>query len=429
MPIPPAFQCYYDTDRHDWWIQDDRNAWVPVGTEMLRLKLRTLGASSVRPRNGGLTEVDRYIGNAVTSRNIYYAGPMAGYKAGPIEQHGNRILVTNSPQVIDPQPGEWPCFRKLLSELFNDTTHQQLDYFHGWLLYARRCFQTSEFKPGQCLVMAGPPDCGKSFLQNRITLMLGGRAAKPYQYMAGDTTFNRELFGAEHLMIEDVISTTNIRDRRNFGSRIKEFTVNEVQVNHGKCRDGINVNPLWRVTLTVNDEPEDLMILPPMIDSVADKFILLKVSKGAFPEETDAFRITIDSELKHYLHWLHNEWAMPDDIKGRRYGIKSFQHPDLLGCINELAPEHELLMLIDEHCFCNGQTVWRGSAAELQTWLSTACEKRVEHLLKWGQACATYLSRLSKQLPDRFLYHRTRHERTWELRAPVSMSEKLCVTL
>lgn len=416
MPIPTGFECYYATDQKNYWIQDIRHNWIDVSTETLRLILKVRGARGPSTK-GGISEIDRFITETIGTRNVGYAGPLAGYKSGVVEQQGTRLLVTTSPAIIDPKPGDWPSFKKLLSELFYDSKHpEQLDYFHGWLLYARRCLIASDFKPGQCLVMAGPPDCGKSFFQNRITLLLGGRAAKPYQYMAGETTFNRELFGAEHLMIEDVVASTDIRSRRNFGSRIKEFTVNELQVNHGKCRDGINVLPLWRVTLTVNDEPEDLMVLPPMIDSVADKFILLKVGQGQFPVETEAFRLVIDNELKHYLHWLHNEWVMPDAIRSRRFGIKSFQHPDLLTYINELAPEHELHMLINEHCFKNGQILWKGTAAELQTYLSMTCEKRVERLLKWGQACSTYLSRLSKQFPDRFLSRRSHEHRYWEIK-------------
>jgi hypothetical protein len=416
MPIPANFEAYYDCDRKHYWIQDDRGAWVSVNTDALRLKLRCLGASDKKNKTTGVSEIDKYLGELFTSRNVFYAGPVAGHRSGVIEQHGNRILVTNSPTLIIPTPGPWDNFSKMLTQLLGDPEHPQPDYFHGWLLMARRCLISGDFKPGQCLVIAGSPDCGKSFLQNRITKLLGGRAAKPYQFMAHDTTFNRELFGAEHLMIEDVVSSTDIRARRNFGSRIKEFTVNEVQACHGKNRDGVNVNPMWRMTITVNDEPEDLMVLPPMIDSVADKFILLKAGRAEFPPETDAFRMIIDSELPHYLHWLHNEFKIPEAIQGRRYGVKSFQHPELLRSINDLAPEHELLLLINQHCFKHGATLWKGTAGELQAYLSTCCERRVEGLFKWGQACATYLARLHKQFPQRFLSKRTKHERYWEIK-------------
>ena len=61
-------------------------------------------------------------------------------------------------------------------------------------------------------------DSGKSRLQNLITPLLGGRVANPYHYMTGKSNFNSELFGAEHLMIEDEPASTRIEARRNTGS-------------------------------------------------------------------------------------------------------------------------------------------------------------------------------------------------------------------
>ena len=425
MPIPATFEAYYDCERKHFWIRDDRMSWVALSIDALRLKLKTLGVGWKPSKTTGVSEIDRYIASLYTEKNVFYAGPMAGHKSGLIEQHGNRILVTNSPKIMEPVKGAWPLFKKFLDQLLGDPTYPQADYFHGWLLFGRQCLISEDYKPGQCLVLAGPPDCGKSFLQNRITTLLGGRAAKPYQYMAHDTNFNRELFAAEHLMIEDVISSTDIRARRNFGSRIKEFTVNEVQACHGKNRDGINVNPLWRMSITVNDEPEDLMVLPPMIDSVADKFILLRASKAEFPAETETFLAMLEHELPAYLWWLHNEWKMPEALKARRYGIASFQHPYLLNCLNDLSPEHELWMLINRHCFQDGATLWKGNSARLQDCLSETCKGRSEHLFKWSQACGTYLGRLAKQFPTRIIQSRTKHDRIWTILAGDKVDEPI----
>ena len=74
--------------------------------------------------------------------------------------------------------------------------------------------------------------------------------------MSSATNFNREMFAAEHQMIEDVIAATDIKSRRNFGNKIKELTANELQTCYGKYADASNVHPFWRTTITVNDEPE-----------------------------------------------------------------------------------------------------------------------------------------------------------------------------
>jgi Domain of unknown function (DUF3854) len=82
-----------------------------------------------------------------------------------------------------------------------------------------------KFRVGQALTLAGPKDCGKSLLQDLFTVMFGGRAAKPHRYMSGTTPFNGELFGSEHLVMEDDEPSTDIRARRNFGTKIKEIAL------------------------------------------------------------------------------------------------------------------------------------------------------------------------------------------------------------
>ena len=90
-------------------------------------------------------------------------------------------------------------------------------------------------------MLAGPRDCGKSLLQSLLTILFGGRSAKPYRYMTGETSFNADLFGAEHLVIEDEQPNTDIRARRNFGAQIKEFTSNPMQSCHGKFREAVGL--------------------------------------------------------------------------------------------------------------------------------------------------------------------------------------------
>ena len=102
--------------------------------------------------------------------------------------------------------------------------------------------------------------------------------ASPYQYMTGATLFNSEMFKAEHLVVEDNAASTDIRARRNFGSFVKTITVNECQPCFGKGRETLNLTPFWRLSISVNDEPENLMVLPPIDESIEDKLILLRRS-------------------------------------------------------------------------------------------------------------------------------------------------------
>jgi hypothetical protein len=244
--------------------------------------------------------------------------------------------------------------------------------------------------------------------------------------MSGGTDFNRDLFAAEHLMIEDEIASTDIRARRNFGARIKEFTVNQTQSCHGKNRDAITLAPFWRVSVSVNSEPENLLILPPLDDSILDKLLLLKIQKQAMPmpsftpEERQLFWNRLVAELPAFLYDL-TQWSIPDGLKCSRFGIKYFHHPQLVGALEESSPEFRLLALIDA-LFKDGVLPAEGfndSAENLQRKLTISTHDfEAKRLLSWSGAAGTYLGRLAEKHPGRFTQKRTATERLWQIRPP-----------
>ena len=110
----------------------------------------------------------------------------------------------------------------------------QLQYFYSWLklslehLRARinNPNESPGFFPGQALALVGEKHAAKSLTQAIITELLGGRCARPYQAMLGNTAFNADWFEAEHLCIEDEAPSTELRTRRKLGVGIKMATAN-----------------------------------------------------------------------------------------------------------------------------------------------------------------------------------------------------------
>jgi hypothetical protein len=425
-------EVYYDVGRKDYWILNTRGDWITVNETGLKRQLRACGFSA-KPREGEvLSDLDDCLNRVQRQFDVTYAGPLAGYQKGLTEMCGQRILITSSPKLIMPRPGQFPILDKLLRNLFPD---EQRLYVCGWLKIAYESLRESHLRPGQLLVLAGEVDSGKSFFQKIITEILGGRSAKPFRYMSGATDFNSDLLGAEHLVIEDEIASTDIRARRAFGARIKDFTVNEVQSCHAKNRQAISLKPLWRVSLSLNEESENLLILPPLDESMGDKIILLKVSKAPFPMPTftEAQRValwaTLIRELPAFLHFL-NKWEIPEGLKCDRFGVKHFHHPALVEALDELTPEVRLLALIDlwfktddgltteKGSEIGHQNGFEGTADRLQMHLfaSPLHGYEAKKLLTWPHAAATYLSRLENKHPDRIQYRRTASERIWVIK-------------
>jgi hypothetical protein len=350
-------------------------------------------------------------------RDVEYVGPLAGRDAGFYDENGIRLLVTHSPNVIEPEPGDWPTLGKLITGMFDD---EQAAFVYGWLSVAYRALRERERIPGQALAMAGPANCGKSLLQNLFTLVLGGRSAKPYQFMSGFSQFNSDLFGAEHLMIEDEAASTDLRARRNMGALIKSFTVNEDQRCHAKGIDAVMLRPFWRVTITMNDEPENLMILPPLDESLQDKLMLFKVTQSTMPMPTTSmdqrkqFWSRLTSELPAFCAFLES-YKIPLDMRSERFGVTHYHHPDLLAELDASTPERRLLNMIDAEL--TGPE-WTGTASDLQALLTgkdSGCSYEARNLLKWSNACGTYLGRLAKKYPDRIKHNRTMTGRFWHI--------------
>lgn len=396
-----ALSVFYDQNRKEYQIKNGVGHWFAVGPSPLKRRLKKHGLSQ--------DEINDFLTETEDFHYVEYVGELAGYPAGHCQINETQVLITKGPRIIQAAQGEWPLIDGILEALFADDEHGQREYFIAWLKIARLGLTARKNAPGQCIILAGPAECGKTLLQEIITQCLGGRTARPYQYMAGKTEFNSDLFSAEHLIMEDESPHTDIKSRRSFGQRIKELTVNLDQRCHKKGREGLTLKPFWRLSLSMNDETENLMILPPLDQSIVDKIMLLKCEKNPLPidsrtpEKRAASWEAIMAELPAFLDHVES-FEIPEHMQDARMGVNSFLHPVLVEEVRRLDPEHHLLELIDIHLWkTEPDDYWTGTARELEKLLAEVVTGITwkSNLLAWRQACGTYLSRLCNSKPDR----------------------------
>ena len=421
-------EFYYDHAQKFYWTPDAEANWMQVHEASVARRLRTQGVSERMDKNETASPMDRLLVKIQTKNVVHYAAPLAGHHKGVHRILGRRILVTESPRLIQPVPGEWPLLEKILENMLDDPIHDQRPYFLGWLKVAVEALHAKKIRPGQALALAGPKNCGKSLWQNLITELLGGRVAKPYSYMTGRTSFNSELFAAEHLMIEDEAASTDMRARRAFGAELKNMTVNENRHFHAKHREALTLNPFWRLTISVNNEPENLMVLPPLDESIVDKIILLRARCRPMPIDTStesgrqAFSSRLTAELPHLVHHLFN-WSIPTELVCGRFGVKHYHHPDLLRSIDDLSSELRLLSLIDGEVFHNpcAEEPWEDTAEALERKLTgpnSHCRHEAQNLFSFNTACGVFLGRLAKLKPERVSERRIQGRRLWKIEPP-----------
>lgn len=411
-------RIYYDSFRRAYVMKNKRGTYLSLDGTQVTKRLKMHGLSSNKNEQG-INEIEETIIEIEETNDVGYSGALAGYSAGIVEFGQMRALITQGCNMPEDRAGEWPKLAQVFETLFGE---EQLDYFYSWLHISVRALDSRTHAPGQAIAIAGKKSCGKSLCQQLITQVLGGRCARPYQYMVGLTQFNSDLFGAEHLMVEDEANSTKTTDRKLFGGFVKNVVANKDHRLHGKGKDAVMLQPLWRLSITTNDNPENLMVLPPLEDGLEDKIMLFKANfaklpmPAGTPEEKRMFWAALMDEMPAFMHFLRNEYAIPEEIEDDRYGVKHYHNPDILFALNALTPEMHMLSMIDDYLL-NG-LAWNGTASKLMAELTDKecpCVFEARKIFNWPTACGTYLGRLHKNLPNRVEKYRHQGERYWRI--------------
>jgi len=406
-PIPkvdgegrPAPVVYYDGRKYLWETPRD---YIPMDRQsvMAQLNRRKIDATEEICR----IQLENY---------VKYAGPLAGKRRGIVESNGDKLLATTDPIIVEAEDVPWPTTRDFLVRLLCDEGHgnRQLIHFMGWIKYARQALHEGVRRPAQALVMAGPIQSGKTTAIRLAKIALGGRQAMPYKYLTGKTGFNADLVGSELLVIDDDTGTTDIRSRRALGDGIKNKLFADAVRIEGKGSNAFTFDPLWRLMIACNNEPENLLVLPPLNHDLADKLMLLHCQPAVTcrgDAEWKAFTAAIEAELPGFLHACE-KMDIPENMRDSRCGIGAFQHPLLVDALGELSPEHQLLQLVDQLA-AGGEITWpwEGTAAQLKQVLTArdaSTARDAERLLgSWLAAAGVYLGRLVGGRVEKLLLH------------------------
>lgn len=397
----PATRFCYDGTRY---YLDTAREFVPMDQRSAARHMRGWGHDHAT--------IESALCRIQTDGHIHFAGPLAGHPRGLHAVGGAKLLATVSPEIIESAAGPWPTLRAVLDGLLADPDagQTQVETFLAWLKIARESLVTNRRRPGQALALAGPRGSGKSLLIDVTEMALGGRRANPYAYFTGRTNFNADLAGAELLAVDDEAGSTDIRSRRTLASNIKSCLFSGAVRIEGKNKTAFTFRPCWRMLVALNDEPEALLVLPPITEDIGDKITLFKCHKRPLPmsahtlDEREAFFAKLREELPGMLAWLEN-WNIPEDLREERCGVRAFHHSAILAALHELSPEGQLVALIDTASAAGVLPLpWTGTAAELKSVLcgSSPTARDSEKLLgSWHAAAGSYLARLEGDRVER----------------------------
>jgi hypothetical protein len=427
-----AASDYYDAVSKHFLIKNASGRWLAHDISNYKRVLRSRGYKSKPPEGASLSEIDMHILETQDHRDVSHHGEICGRNAGFFNENGTRFLVTKDMELPEPVKGEFKVLGKVLDGLLRknesvEVGEAQLNTFFGWVKSSVEALRAGREQQQQALALCGPAGCGKSLVQHLITKMLANRSANAHRYFSGKTDFNADLFTAEHLILEDEHMSTRITDRLALGASLKKHCV-AVTIGslHAKGRQAINVRPWWRVSLSLNDDAEAMMVLPPLDEHVSDKIILLRASRSEFPmpvnssHEKKAFHDQLTSEIPAFLHWLLNYYGIPDAYADKhRYNVATYHHPVLKESLEKLSPESNLLELIDS-CFAEdfGRVEISLTARQIEDRLRDRDSRACEKLLTFTNAMGTYLGRLRKKHQKRISYIHTEKGGLWKIHPP-----------
>ncbi len=432
------FEVYHRSKGDKYFWLDAVGRFQEHGVEDFRRLLRLNGISG-KNADGELTSAHDHLIQRVQSKHgVDVAMPLAGYGAGLREMNGIRLLVTVPPKLPQPKAGDYPALGRLLSELagVGKDEHGEIQLKTLTLWLARGWLNIAEdmYRAGHCLILTGPRSASKTMFQERIiTAILGGRKAKAALVLVKDKDFTADLASSEHLYLADELVSKDYRARMNLAEKIKSFVANRGQSVHPKGVDQMTLDPRWRLSISLNDEPDRLAMLPPLDDAdIADKVILLRCYAVTRPSDDLEQERWIKQLIEEIPAFLHDAIAMqvPDELReleGIRFGLRSFLHPGLMADMNANESESTAMAVIDKLLFWSpGCEAIEDSASNIRLMLvekasgDSSMRAEVDRLFTNELRVGGVLSRVMTRYPGRVEKpDRSGNKRFWRILPPV----------
>lgn len=410
-----ALPIYYYAERSKWYGPNGQAGFSQLSDGHAKSLIAEHGHNKSVKDPQGNTAADRAMLYIMQQRAVAYAGALAGYRAGCHETPCGRILVTESPRLIEPKPGNWPVIRKLIETQLGDEGQPQVEVFYTWASASFRAFWQRMTEPGPwefrycpALAIFGPKGCGKTALIDFVLAPLfGGRKGKPMKFLR-EGKFNKDLFGAGLLVMDDEGASANLQERRQRGEAIKNLIWQEEQRMEGKGADAITLRPFWRLVIAGNDDDSGLQVCPALSPSLDDKLILLKARKAdGLPttnDENTAWTDALRRELPAFAAFLLG-YHSPEEIElNERSRVAILRHPELLAALREMQPEMRLMELIDTLGLLDDlpDRKWEGSASDFERRLRGKDQTgMLERIFTNGQAAGRMLAELARVAPAR----------------------------
>jgi hypothetical protein len=407
-----ATEAIYYIPRSGYYRKWPDGCWRLQPKEDLTLYLAgTQGLSRAKGESNTPSEVENALLHIQQSKVLDGAVPIVYDRREIVALGGQQFLNIARVKVMEPDLGlgadqKWgdgfPYIAGWLWDFF--APRKQLVYFLTWFKMLYEGARNGDLRRGHAVFIVGDTNRGKTLLNAFwIPLMMGG-GADAGKYLVQGEQFNRNLLEVGHWHIDDSMAATDRTQHQKFSERVKALIANPLIPYRPMYVDTQMIPFNGRVLVTLNGDPESLLMIPDLDRNIDDKLCVFRLNtdkKWSFQGNAHTEN-ALRTESPAFLNWLIN-WNPPAAIYGNSYrlGMRNYidQHirteatvnsfdSDLLGVLQILwGTDDEWSRLKD-----NGEP-WVGTAAELTQII--ASHSNLVHLIK-GMTVRGIGMRLSK---------------------------------
>lgn len=310
---------------NDRWVKDNR--------ETIKTMLRVTGGLSSKMKKGvEFNEVDEALVNIQNNRRIDGMLPFVYNKNTIVRQKGKTFLNSSVAKChpMTDNPVKWgqgfPFIAYWLEKFFY-SKFQRIVWL-SWLHHFYKNSYDGTPRAGQCMFVAGGTSKGKTLMNYRLLGGMMGGHTDIASYVTGDDNFNENLFEVGLGTVDDQLATSDYRAHLRYTALLKKLVANNVLSMRAMYKGAVDIDWCGRLSVTMNEDPESMRMLPDLDINNRDKVIILRCSPTIidFPEDVQTI---IAQEMAAFCRYIY-DFKIPPECKGSaRFGVSSYIDPHL----------------------------------------------------------------------------------------------------
>ncbi|MAT87245.1 MAG: hypothetical protein CL532_01660 [Aestuariivita sp.] len=369
---------HYWFDGKNYFVEDGNGGFVVSGRDDTKLDVMGRHGLSDRPRReDNLSEARRAMYQINTGKRVEAGIPFVFTKSRIVKHEGQRYFNTSRIKPLTPADGdpEWgegfPTIVSWMETMFGE---EQLKHEIGWLSYAYRHAYAGAPKRGHAHFLVGPPNTGKTLYNKSVLGGLFGGGIKASEYLCGKDSWTDYLFEYGMWLVDDEAPSESASMHTAFTAKLKEHVANDTFLINGKYMKSGRAFWRGRISITLNDDPISMRLLPDLDMSIKDKVMIFKCNSGfRFTAETKS---KVDSELPHFARWLLN-YEIPSTKDFERFGVQAYINPALENMAKADSRYSHITELMNMFRDTLADDAWEGTTSELLVVLGANENNRI----------------------------------------------------